>query len=113
MTLNLNGKVFRSISNTDNGEVGSDTVFFYHQQGRHVWAEYSGGAVIKGHLVAIMQDNGVLHMHYHHINSSHKIMLDECVSTPVINKDGKIIFQEQWQWLNGDKSAGFSKIIEQ
>ena len=44
-TTILDGRVFRSVVNTENGEVGSDTVFHYHQSGRVVWAEYSGGAI--------------------------------------------------------------------
>ena len=31
--------------NTDNGEVGADTIFHYHQSGNVVSAEYRGGSI--------------------------------------------------------------------
>ena len=39
MTFNLDGKVFRSISNTANGEVGAETRFRYRQSGEEVLGE--------------------------------------------------------------------------
>jgi hypothetical protein len=113
MKLNLDGKIFKSISNTSNGEVDSDTIFYYHQKGDKVWAEYSGGSVSKGQLIAIMKEHGVLDMKYHHINTSNQLMIGECISTPVINNDGKVVYREKWQWLNGDRMSGHSEIVEQ
>lgn len=113
MKLNLEGKTFKSISNTSNGEVNSDTLFHYHQKGNHVWADYSGGSVSRGHLIATIDDSGVLNMKYHHINTNQQIMIGECTSTPTINSEGKIVYKEKWRWLNGDKSSGYSEIIEQ
>lgn len=49
---NLEGKTFTSASNTGSGEVGNDTRFRYHQEGRIVWADYAGGAIVKGHLIS-------------------------------------------------------------
>jgi len=40
---NLEGKTFTSASNTGSGEVGNDTRFRYHQEGRIVWAHCVGG----------------------------------------------------------------------
>jgi len=112
MEYNLEGKKFKSVSNTDNGEVGDETVFTYHQDGIHVWAEYSGGVIIKGSLVAIKNSEGKLNMHYHHINNKHEIMVGRCISTPTLTSQGKLMFTEKWQWLNGDCSSGESAIIE-
>jgi len=112
MQFNLDGKIFTTLSNTSNGEVGQDTLFYYHQEGDMVWAEYSGGEVRKGHLIANVLENGQLDMRYHHINRAGEIMLGECISTPSITKDGRIKLSEEWQWLSGDKSSGTSQIIE-
>ncbi len=47
MKFNLDGKIFQSIENTENGEVSSETLFHYHQDGEIVSADYSGGNIIK------------------------------------------------------------------
>lgn len=48
MKYDLEGKTFRSVTNTDNGEVGADTIFHYHQSGNVVSAEYKGGSIVVG-----------------------------------------------------------------
>ena len=44
MKYNLEGKIFRSIANTKNGDVVS--------------AEYEGGAIFEGHLLAKVMSDG-------------------------------------------------------
>ncbi len=112
MHYDLEGKTFTSISNTGSGEVGEDTVFHYHQEGRVVWAEYTGGAIVKGHLIAQVIEDGKLDMRYHHVNTAGEIMIGTCISTPGTSGDGRLIFKEAWQWLSGDRSSGSSEIIE-
>lgn len=112
MDYDLEGKIFISISNTDNGEVGEDTLFHYHQDGNVVWAEYEGGEVLQGHLIAKVVDGGKLDMKYHHINKSGDMRLGSCISTPIQLDDGRLKFQEKWQWLCGDESSGYSEIVE-
>ncbi len=58
MNINYDNKTFRSVSNTDNGEVSGDTVFEYHQDGDLVWAEYSGGEIVRGNLIAKILEDG-------------------------------------------------------
>lgn len=65
---NYNNKIFKSTTNTSNGEVGNETLFHYHQDGNVVWDEYSGGAILKGFLIAKIVENGCLDMRYEHIN---------------------------------------------
>jgi len=112
MKYNLDGKLFVSISNTENGEVGEDTLFHYHQDGDIVSAEYEGGSIVKGHLIAKVLSDGKLDMRYHHVNCNGGIMIGKCLSTPEIMEDGRIKLKEQWQWLSGDMSEGYSEIIE-
>ncbi len=113
MSFNFDGKIFRSARNTDNGEVGADTVFTYHQTADVVWAEYEGGEIVKGHLVATVLPSGQLDMRYHHVNQRGELMLGTCLSTPELMGNGKIRLKEEWQWLCGDMSSGRSEIIEQ
>ena len=111
MQHNLDGKQFKSESNTQNGEVSEATLFNYHQNGTHVWADYAGGAIVRGNLIAIMEEDGALDMYYQHINHQNQLMIGKCRSTPSLH-EGKLRYHESWQWLNGDQSTGTSVIIE-
>ncbi len=110
--LNLNGKKFCSIENSSNGEVSGETIFNYFQDDKIVWADYSGGSIIKGNLIALMDSNGRLTMNYHHINKKYEIMIGECKSIPEILADGRIRFYEEWKWTSGDFSSGKSIVEE-
>ena len=106
------GRCFIPKANTENGEVDGRTVFEYHQKGKILWADYSGGDVIKGHLIGSVALNGELDFYYHHINIQNQLRVGKCHSIPRILENGKLELAEKWQWLNGDKSEGESLIIE-
>lgn len=110
--INIDNKKFTSLENSDNGEVSGRTIFNYHQNGNIVWADYSGGSIVKGHLIATMDNNGNLDMRYHHINDNNELMTGECKSKPEILADGRIRFYEKWQWTSKDRSHGESIIEE-
>lgn len=112
MPYNLDGMVFRSMSNTANGDVGAETRFYYRQSGDIVTATYSGGEVVSGQLIAKVLANGQLDMRYHHLNRGGEFMLGKCLSTPRRLADGRLAFSEEWQWLTGDQSSGRSEIEE-
>jgi hypothetical protein len=105
-------KFFRSVTNTTNGEVSSETVFHYHQEGQVVWAEYWGGGITKGLLIATVQDNDCLDMRYQHVNLQSELMTGRCYSTPERLPDGRIRIHERWQWTSGDGSSGESIVEE-
>lgn len=112
MEFNLDGKVFRSVSTTDNGDVGAETLFQYRHTADIVTADYSGGRIVVGHLIARMLPGGRLDMRYHHLNDTGEFMLGTCISTPDRLPDGRLRFREEWHWLSGDRSSGFSEIEE-
>ncbi|MVM28587.1 n-acetylglutamate synthase [Spirosoma sp. HMF4905] len=107
-----NNKTFRSITNTSNGEVSGDTLFQYHQDGQIVWAEYSGGSIAKGFLIAKLLDSNCLDMRYQHVNTQGELMTGRCHSTPEQLPDGRIRLHERWQWTSGDNSSGESIVEE-
>jgi hypothetical protein len=112
MDYDLDGKTFRSVSNTANGEVGAETTFHYRQNGNVVTATYEGGRIIAGQLIAIRLPSGQLDMRYHHLNAAGDFMLGKCLSTPERLPDGRLKLMEAWQWLSGDGSSGQSEIEE-
>jgi len=110
--INYNNKKFASTGNSENGEVSGETVFYYRQKDDLVWAEYAGGAIIFGTLIARVVENYALEMRYQHLNKSGALMTGRCFSTPEILPDGRIRLYEKWQWTSGDLSAGESIIEE-
>ena len=111
--IDYNGKIFKPIVNTDNGETSHETVFLYKQVGNILTSEYSGGKIKKGHLIGLVDDNGNIDMRYHQVNNNGEIMTGICKSNPEILENGKIRLHESWQWTSGDKSKGKSIIEEQ
>jgi len=110
--INYHGRTFRSVSNTDNGEVGAETIFHYSQQGNIVTATYSGGGILAGRIIAVVDGQGVLDMRYQHVNEQLELMTGKCVSRPEIMENGKIRLHEEWQWTCKDHSKGRSVVEE-
>jgi hypothetical protein len=111
--INYNDKIFRPVVNSENGETSNDTVFIYKQIGNILTAEYSGGKIINGHLIGLVDENGEIDMRYHQVNQKGDLMTGICKSKPEILENGKIRLHETWQWTSGDKSKGQSIIQEQ
>lgn len=110
--MNYNDRKFRLISNTNNGDTSEQTIFHYKQLGNILTCEYSGGQIIKGHLIARVDDAGNIDMRYHHINRKGELMTGVCNSKPEILPNGKIRLIEDWQWTSGDRSKGHSILEE-
>ena len=110
--MNYDNKIFRPISNTDNGETSSETIFIYKQVGNILTSEYTGGKILKGHLIGLVNKDGEIDMRYHQVNNKGQIMTGICKSKPEILPNGKIRLHENWQWTSGDFSKGVSIIEE-
>lgn len=110
--MNYNGKTFRPVANTENGEVSSETIFHYHQTKNIVTAEYAGGSIVSGHLIALVDENGCLDMRYHQINDKGVLQTGICRSVPEHLLDGRIRLHESWQWTSGDHSGGTFVVEE-
>ncbi|MEZ5044399.1 MAG: hypothetical protein R2828_31185 [Saprospiraceae bacterium] len=110
--INLQDKIFRSLSNTGNGEVDAATHFHYRQSGEIIWATYSGGQIRFGTLSGFMDQTGALTFCYQHQNEEGNFMTGKCHSLPEWTSENKLRYREYWQWTSGDGSSGES-IIEQ
>jgi hypothetical protein len=97
MPIDYEGRVFRSVSNSRNGEV---------------WAAYGGGEIALGTLIAKVNEDDSLDMRYQHLNVRGEFMAGECHSTPELLADGRIRLHERWKWTTGDRSEGESEIEE-
>jgi len=106
------GRRFRSVGNSETGEVGPETVFDYSQDGDVVSATYGGGGVRSGFLIATADGEGNLDARYAHVNASGELMTGECRTTPERLPDGRLRLHEEWRWTSGDGSSGRSVVEE-
>ncbi|KQM63854.1 n-acetylglutamate synthase [Pedobacter sp. Leaf216] len=111
--INYNNKVFKPVSNTENGETSDETVFTYQQTGNILTAGYTGGKIVSGHLIGLVDEHGNIEMRYHQVNNKGELMTGICQSVPEHLPNGKIRLHETWQWTSGDRSKGKSIIEEQ
>lgn len=107
-----NNRFFRPVANSENAETSGETLFHYKQEGNILTSEYKGGKIVKGHLIAWVDEKGNIDMRYHQINDKGEIMTGICHSKPEILPNGKIRLHETWQWTSGDKSSGNSILEE-
>lgn len=112
MDVNYNHRIFRGRTNSDNGEVGGQTTFHYRQSEDRVWATYSGGDIVSGHLQGKVHADGSLKFVYHHENVDGELMAGKCFSTPSQDTADCLVLKEHWQWLTGDRTSGYSEVEE-
>ncbi len=108
--LSLNYKSFKAVSNSDNGEVGEETVFRYREKEGIVWASYHGGDILFGMLSGFRRKDQ-LFFNYQHQNKLGEILTGKCETQMIINQ-GLIELHESWEWTCKDFSKGKSILIE-
>ncbi|WP_406825754.1 n-acetylglutamate synthase [Pedobacter sp. KACC 23697] len=111
--INYDNKIFKPVTNSENGETSDETIFRYKQKGNILTAEYEGGKIISGHLIGLVDQDGNIEMRYHQVNKQGELMTGICRSKPELLANGKIRLHETWQWTSGDQSTGQSVIEEQ
>ena len=108
--INLNGRKFGALSNSESGEVSDETIFYYFQKGDIIWATYEGGEILFGTLSGQIQGNK-LKFNYQHRNLANQFMTGIC-HTDIKLVDGKIQLHEKWKWTCADFSEGTSVLEE-
>ena len=106
------GRRFRPLANSANGDVDDATVFEYRQRGGRVWARYSGPRIRFGSLVAASDAEGGLDMRYRHLTPEGALRTGVCRTRPELLPDGRLRLHERWQWTSGDGSSGESVLEE-
>lgn len=110
---NFDGRLFRPVSTSANGEAGTDTVFHYRQTGDVVWATYTGGQVKHGTLVALMDAGGSLDVRYQHLASDGTLRTGICHSTLEVLADGRYRLHERWRWTEPHDGGEGHSVVEE
>ena len=109
--FDFNNKTFYLIENSESGKVNSETVFNYQQKGSLVTAEYTGGTIKYGKIIAKL-DNDILNMMYQCVTLENELKAGKAVAKVSLTKEKKIVLKLDWQWLNGNQENGVSEYIE-
>ena len=51
-------------------------------------------------------------MRYHQVSAHGILKTGKCISIPSIQKNGKILLHEVWEWVSGDEGNGESFLEE-
>lgn len=109
-TVSLDSRKFAGVENSATGEVGQSTTFTYHEEDDVIWAEYSGGAVIRGYLVGTRSAEK-LHFRYAHLGTNKETSTGVCDSIIEVLGDGRVRFHESWAWESRPETG--SSIVEE
>jgi len=108
--INFHNKSFKLLENSSNGKVNSEAIFNYQQEGDLVTAEYSGGGVIYGKIIAEHQGDS-LKMLYQCYTEEQELKAGKAIADIVITEEDKIKLSLNWKWLESEKT-GTSIYIE-
>jgi len=109
--FNFHNKTFYLLENSKSGKVNSETVFKYQQKGNLVTADYFGGTIKYGKIIATLDDD-ILNMIYQCVTTENELKAGKAIAKISLTNDHKIHLKLNWQWLNGDKEKGVSEYIE-
>ena len=105
-------KKFKSIENSESGEVSAETIFEYFQKDNILWATYSGGSILLGNIIGTVDQDGKIEMRYQHLSSDGTFKTGKCNCSPEILPNKKIRLHESWEWSSGIIGKGKSIIEE-
>lgn len=112
-TGSLDGRLLLGSVNTDgtaDGDVDDRTTFRYHEDRGHVWAEYAGGAVVRGRLVGT-RTGDTLDFRYVHLTVDDTTASGHCTAELETLPDGRVRSVETWEWESREGS-GHSVVEE-
>ena len=110
--ISYDGRVFRPVVNSPNGQVNGKTEFHYSQQADVLTAVYAKGGIRIGQIVGRVHPDGSLEFCYQHLTDAGELRSGFCRSRPEILPDGRLRLHESWQWTSGDGSQGESIVEE-
>jgi hypothetical protein len=109
--FDFNNKRFALIQNSESGQVNSDTVFEYKQQDNLVTADYYGGTVKYGKIIADLKENE-LNMLYQCLTIDNQLKAGKAIAKISMTDEGKIKLNLNWEWLTNGNENGISEYIE-
>jgi len=110
--INLDGRRFSPLTNSDAGRVSRDAVFNFVQTDKAFSAIYSGQRFSDGHLIGQFHDKDRANLIYHCRAENGSLEAGEAKARFGQTEDGRLSISMDWQWLNGSKKSGTSYYEE-
>lgn len=110
-TFDFNNKRFALIQNSDNGQVNTETIFNYKQDDNLVTADYFGGSIKYGKIIAELKGDQ-LNMLYQCFTTDNQLKAGKALAQIELTESGKIKLYLNWQWLTDGNDKGISEYIE-
>ena len=107
---NFNDKTFVLVTNSASGKVSTETIFKYQQVGNLVTADYAGGTINYGKILAILQGD-VLEMLYHCLTTDDQLKAGKAIAKITLD-DGRMKLSLNWEWLVSGSDKGRSEYLE-
>ena len=109
--FDFNNKRFALIQNSENGQVNTETIFNYKQDDNRVTADYFGGSIKYGKIIAELKDDK-LNMLYQCLTTDNELKAGKALAQIELTENGKIKLLLDWEWLTNGSEKGKSEYIE-
>ena len=109
--FNFNNKRFALIQNSESGRVNSETIFEYKQDNNLVTADYYGGSIEYGKIIADLQDDELC-MLYQCLTTDKQLKAGKAKAKISLTNTGKIKLSLNWEWLTDSNEKGYSEYVE-
>ena len=109
--FNFDNKSFSLIENSEKGKVNSETIFKYKQEDNLVTADYYGGSIKYGKIIATLK-NDKLDMLYQCITTENELKAGKAIAEISLTKDNKMKLKLNWKWFGENNESGISEYIE-
>lgn len=108
--VSVDGRVFKSVSNAADGDVGGETYFWFEQTDDLIHARYHGGSVRLGYLVGHHRGD-TLDFRYTHVTTGGETATGRSVDRIEHLDDGRLRLHEEWEW--DSKPGSGSSVLEE
>jgi hypothetical protein len=109
--FNFNNKRFAIIRNSANGQVNKETIFEYRQDGNLVTADYFGGTIKYGKIIAELKGDK-LSMLYQCFTTDGQLKAGKAIAQISLMENGKMKLSLDWEWLTNGNGTGKSEYLE-
>jgi hypothetical protein len=109
--VNLAGKTFRAVSNSEKGQLNAETEMRSVSDADVIEGVYRGGTIAIGHVLAKRIGELELEMLYHGATTAGIQNAGKARATFAQDEEGGMRMHLDWQWLTGDQSKGQSEWV--
>lgn len=109
--FDFNNKLFSLVENAENGSVTTKTIFEYKQENNLVTADYHGGGIKYGKIIARLE-NDTLHMRYQCLTEKGELKAGKAIAQVSLTANDKLKLKLNWEWLGEANEKGVSEYVE-